>query len=142
MAKNNFLLEIVSPEGIVYEESVEEVTLPTESGEIAILPHHAPIFTKLSEGEVVIKKDGKTTTIVIAGGFLELQNNNAHVLSDYAIRAESIQTAKAEEKKRLAESKLREKVEKAEFTTADKDLKRAILELKVAEKMRKRQRVQ
>ena len=137
---DNLFLEIVSPQGIIFEGNINQVTLPTINGAITVLPHHAALFTKLAEGEVEVTEGGKRTSYVIAGGFFEINDNKASVLSDYAIRAESIEMAKSEEKKRQAEQRLREKLTNEEFTIADKDLKISILELKVAQKMRKRQR--
>lgn len=141
MAENKFAFEIVSPTGIAFHGDVDSVSVPAEQGTITILPHHAPLFTKLAEGEVVIKEGGHVTTLVVAGGFLEVKENSAHLLSDYAVRAESIEMAKTEEKKRIAEEKLKQKLDNREFTKADKDLKMSILELKVAQKMRRKQRV-
>jgi len=130
---------MVSPQGIIFEGDIDQVTLPTSNGAITVLPHHAALFTKLIEGEIEVVQEGKRTSYVIAGGFFEINNNKASVLSDYAIRAESIEMAKSEEKKRQAEQKLREKLTNEEFTIADKDLKMSILELKVAQKVRRRQ---
>ena len=131
-------LEIIAPTGIVYQGQVSAVSIPTYQGQITVLPHHTALFTKLSEGEVIINPSGNEDTIVIAGGFAEVKNNSVHILSDYAIRADSIKQAQVEEKKRLAEGKLKQQLTNREFTSADKDLKMSILELKVAQKMRKR----
>src|SRR5688500_4332894 len=136
MAQNSINLEIIAPEGDVFTGEVDSVSIPTPQGLITVLPHHVPLFTKLAEGEVEIRQGGKTTTIIIAGGFLEVKSNSVHILSDYAIRAESIQIAKAEEKRRVAEDKLKNKLSNEEFTVADKDLKLSILELKVADKIK------
>src|SRR3989344_1247124 len=142
MAKNNtFLLEIISPQGAIFQGEVDSVSIPTFQGIITVLPHHIPLFTKLIEGEVHIKDDGHETTVVISGGFLEVKRDSTHILSDYAIRAESIEMAKSEEKKREAEEKLKQKLSNEDFTIADKDLKLSILELKVAQKIRRKQRV-
>lgn len=139
MAKNDeFLLELISPEGIIFEGDVSSVSLHTKSGQIMILPHHTPLFTKLDSGPVEIKHDGRLTTIVIAGGFLEVKSGSVHILSDYAIRAESIEQAQAEERKRKAEEKLKQKLTNEEFTLADKDLKLSILELKVAQNIKRK----
>ncbi len=138
---NDFFFEIVSPEGIIFEDQISSVSLPSYNGELTILPNHAPLFTKLSEGEVRITKDGEEISMIISGGFIEIRNNSAYILADYAIRAESIEMAKAEEKKRLAEEKLKNRLDNEEFTIVDKDLRMSILELKVAQKIRKRQRV-
>ena len=131
-------LEIIAPTGIVYQGQVSAVSIPTFQGQITVLPHHTALFTKLAEGEVILNPSGNSDTIVIAGGFAEVKNNTVHILSDYAIRAESIKQAQVEERKRLAEGKLKQKLTNREFTSADKDLKMSILELKVAQKMRKR----
>lgn len=136
---DNLSLEIVSPQGIVFEGNIDQVTLPTVNGAITVLPHHAPLFTKLAEGEIEVIQEGKKSSYVVAGGFFEINKNKGSVLSDYAIRAESISEAKAEEKRRQAEQKLREKLTTEEFTIVDKDLKMSILELKVAQKVKRRQ---
>lgn len=141
MPKPSFLLEVVSPQGVIYEGEASSISLPTYNGIITVLPHHAPLFTKLSEGEIGIKKGNDEITIVTAGGFLEVKENSVHVLSDYAVRAESIEVARAEAKKKQAEEKLKQKLGNEEFTIVDKDLRLSILELKVAQKVRKRQRV-
>lgn len=140
MASNNFNLEIISPEGLVFQGTAAAVSIPTFSGVITVLPHHTPLFTKLSEGEIEIRDGSKSMTVVITGGFLEIKSNSVHILSDYAIKAESIEIAKSEEKKRQAEDRLKQKLSNEDFTLADKDLKLSILELKVAQKMRRRQR--
>lgn len=136
---DNLFLEIVSPQGIIFEGDIDQITLPGVDGAITVLPHHTALFTKLAEGEIEVVQEGKRISYVIAGGFFEINNNKASVLSDSAIRAESIEVAKSEEKKRQAEQKLREKLTNEEFTIADKDLKMSILELKVAQKVRRRQ---
>lgn len=53
-----FTLEIITPDGIILNEEVDEIILPTPEGQITILPHHIPLYAKLSEGEVHIKKKG------------------------------------------------------------------------------------
>lgn len=138
MAENKFLFEITSPEGIVFSEEVLEVTLPTQDGEITILPHHAPLLTKLAEGEIIIHKPSGKASVVITGGFLEINKNKAHALSDYAIRAESIEIAHSEERKKQAEKRLEELAGKKEFAIAEKEFKKSILELKVAQRIKKR----
>lgn len=139
MKNNNSLhIEIISPEGIILKEEADEIILPTPDGEITILLHHIPLFTKLSEGEVIIRKSGKNISVAITGGFLEINKTSLTVISDYAIRADSIEIAQAQKAKERAEKILSEKVENTDFELIEKNLQRSILELKVAEKARKR----
>ncbi len=129
-----FQLQILSPLGEVFNDSVEEVSLPTENGEISLLTHHTPLFSKLSEGTLTIKKAGKQTVIAIVGGFLEVGDELVTVLSDYAIKAENIQIAKAEEAKKRAEEFIANKQSTADLIMAEKELQKSLLELKVAGK--------
>ena len=131
-----FALQILSPEGQIFSDSVDEVQLPTPNGEISVLTHHVPIFSKLSEGTITVKRGGKNTIIAILGGFLKVKENVVMVLSDYAIRAESIQSARALEAKKLAEEIIINKQSTAELIMAEKNLQKSLLELKVADKVK------
>jgi len=142
MAKDNFHLEIISPDGIQFTGDIESVTLPTILGEITILPNHASLSTKLVEGEIKIINGGKATHIAVSGGFFEITNNQGQVLSDFAIRAESIELAKAEERKREAEIKLSEKKDTFDTKIIERDLQRSILELKFGQNIKRRQKSQ
>lgn len=131
-------LEIISPEGIILKEKVDEVIIPTTTGQIAILPGHTPVFTKLAGGELAVRKKGEETLIAITGGFLEISQNKVIVLADYAIRSEQIEARKAEEARKRAEEMLKAGKDKKDFALAEKELKKSILELKIADKIRKR----
>lgn len=133
-----FQLAILSPVGEVFNESVDEVTLPTDKGEVTILTHHVDLFSKLEEGIVTIQKGGRKSNIAIVGGFIEVKNDTVTILSDYAIKAENIQTAKALEAKKRAESYLTNKQSTADLIMAEKELQRSLLELKVADKIKHR----
>lgn len=133
-------VEIASPEGIVFQDEADEVILPTEQGEVVILPMHTPIYIKLTEGEVIVKKGKQEYSVAITGGFLEVNDNKVTILSDYAIRSEKIERLRAEEAKKRAEEAMKNKEENRDLYEVEKDLKRSLLELKVADKMRKKQK--
>lgn len=135
-------LNVVSPEGIIYQDTVDEISLPTPEGEITILPHHISLFTKMSTGIVNIKKGSKESIIATVGGFVEVDNGNVTILSDHMVRAENIQTAKAYEAKKRAEETMRRKESDVDFIMAEKELQRAIMELQVADKIKKKQKYQ
>lgn len=135
---STFNLEIVSPDGLSFSGDVDEVILPTTTGEIAILPHHAPLFTKLSEGEAAIKQSGKEILIAIFGGFVEVGREKVTVLSDYAVRADTIEIGKVEAAKKRAEEILSGKIANEDFAMAEKELQKALFSLKIAEKMRRK----
>jgi F-type H+-transporting ATPase subunit epsilon len=137
MANTSFHLEIISPEGVTYNDEVQEVILPTTTGEIAILPSHAPLFTKLSEGEATVIKDKKEINIAIFGGFVEVTRQKVSVLSDFAVRADSIERGKVEAAKKRAEEILDGKIANEDFAMAEKELQKALFSLKIADKIRR-----
>lgn len=135
---STFLLEIITPDGILYKEEVNEVILPTSNGQITILPHHIPLFAKLGQGEARITKNGKETLIAVLGGVVEVGKNMVCILSDYAIEADTIVMAKAEEAKKRAEDAIKNKQSNEDFALLDKELQKSLLELKVGQRVKKR----
>ena len=123
---------------MVLSEEVDEVTIPTVNGEISILPNHIDLLTKVKAGEMVIHKNGKTELFAITGGFLEITNNHVNILADHAIHADDIEIAKAEQAKERAEKAMKEKGSERDFAIADAELRKSLLELKVARKHKAR----
>ena len=135
-----FNLDIISPEGQIFSGEVDQVSVPTETGEITILPHHADLYGKVTTGEAIIHKGNKTEYIAILGGFVEVNKGAVTILSDYAVPTDKISLAAAKEAKDRAERLLQEKESEKDFALIERDLQKAILELDIAEKARKRQR--
>ena len=69
---------------------------PTETGDIGVLPGHAPLLTDLKPGPVRVIKQGGEEEIFISGGFIEVQPNMVKVLADTATRAKDIDEAAAQ----------------------------------------------
>ncbi len=130
------LLEIITPEKVIYSDKVSEVIVPTENGQLGILPEHVGLFAKVVPGELIIKKGGSEQIIAITGGFLEVSKDKVSILADYAVRAENIEIAKAMEAKARAEELMKEKTTERETAMLEGQLRRAILELKVANKLK------
>ena len=133
-------LEIVTPEKTIFKDTIDEIALNTADGEIAVLPNHVNLFTKVMPGEVTIKYDkNKVIYLAITGGFLEVSNNKLTLLADYAVRAEEIEVEKAVEAQKRAEAvlkKAKDDVDEMDFATAQGELRKAILELHVAKRRR------
>lgn len=127
-------LEIITPTKVVLREEVEEITIPTVNGEISILANHVNLLTKIKPGEMIIKRNNKLDSFAITGGFLEVINNHVNILADYAVRAEDIEVAKANEAHERAKLAMKNKGTENEFTVAQAELIKALLELKVARK--------
>jgi F-type H+-transporting ATPase subunit epsilon len=113
--------KIVKPEGVVYADEIEKVTIPTQAGEITILPDHIPLVSVLATGEVLIyKHDASVISIAVSGGILEIRpDSKVYVMADTAERAEEIDLARAEEAHARAQELL-----KQEHNLADVDFAR------------------
>ena len=127
-------LEIITPTKVVLSEEVDEVTLPTVNGEITILPNHIDLLSKIKPGEMTIHRNGKIELFAITGGFLEISSNKVSILADHAIHADDIEIAKAEQAKERAEKAMKEKGSEQDLIMAQTELRRSVLELKVARK--------
>ena len=137
MAKIRF--EIITAERVVYSDDVDVVIAPGVEGELAVLPHHAPLMTMLQAGELRVKKDGEETSMFVSGGFLEVRQDKVVVLADTAERAEEIDIARAEEAKQRAEQRLELRPADLDNARVEAALRRSMMRLKVAQRRRKRE---
>jgi len=132
-------IEILSPEGLIFKDgSVSEVIIPTVQGEIGVLPGHIPLIAQVSEGELKVNCAKGELSFAVFGGFIEVLNDKVVILADYAQRADDIQAQRAEDARLRAASMLKEKHSKREFAYLEKDLKRAMFELKMSDKFKKK----
>lgn len=89
-------LELVAPRGPVFEGDVEMVVIPAVTGEMGILPRHAPLVAHLAIGQLRALVDGKWMTFAVAEGFAKVQFNKVIVLADTAEEAGQIDVPRAE----------------------------------------------
>ena len=132
-------LEIVTAERVVYSDEVELIVAPGIEGEMALLPSHAPLMTMLQPGELLVRKGGEDNSIFVSGGFVELMNDKVTILADSAERADEIDMTRAEEAKRRAEEKMELRTQTdIDAARAEAALRRSLMRLKVAERMKAR----
>ena len=130
-------LEIITPEGTVYSDDVEMVTLPGIVGEMGVLPQHVPLMTQMVPGEITVHKNGRDTFIATGEGLIEVEARRVSVLTDLAIAADRIDEAKAEEARRRAEARLREKLSDEEVASVYASLARSLAKLRVKRRQRR-----
>jgi F-type H+-transporting ATPase subunit epsilon len=138
-------LKIVTPERLILEEVVDQVSLPTTLGEITVLPDHIPLITELTSGDVVAVSNGEHIPMAVAGGFLEVKQNEngiteVAVLADFAEHVGELSDEKIEEAKTRAEElqKLMENKEHVDFEHFEAELERSLTRVKIADKWRTR----
>ena len=138
-------LKIITPERLVLEELVDQVSLPTTLGEITVLPNHIPLITGLASGDVVAYINGEEAPMAVVGGFVEVKQGEdgqteVAVLADFAEHVSEISDEKiaqaitrAEELKQLMEDK-----EHVNFEHFEAELERSLTRVKIADKWRKK----
>src|SRR3989344_3975517 len=106
-----FILKIVTPEKVLFNQKVSQVSVATIQGEITILPHHLPLVSQLKSGEIFIKHgQNQEVLLAVSGGFIEVLPEPVVILADTAERAEDIDEAEAAAAHRRATELLKTKV--------------------------------
>ncbi|MFA6183564.1 MAG: ATP synthase F1 subunit epsilon [Parcubacteria group bacterium] len=135
-------LRIITPERVVYENDIFQVTLPTQAGEVTILPNHRSYIASLKPGEIITKKENgsEEVSLAVAGGFVEFHDNRLVILADGAQRAEEINIEEVEKAKKRAED-IKNKViqtDDMEYARVAASLEVELAKLKVARRYMKR----
>lgn len=138
-------LKIITPERIVLDEMVDQVSLPTTLGEITVMPNHIPLITGISSGDIVGCINDVCIPMAVVGGFLEVKKNEegiteVAVLADFAEHVSELTDDRIEKAKAKAEE-LRQKMlnnEIVDFEHFEAELERSLTRVKIADKWRTR----
>ncbi|EMF49532.1 F0F1 ATP synthase subunit epsilon [Streptococcus parauberis] len=133
-------VQVVTPDGIVYDHHAKFISVKTPDGEMGILPHHINLIAPLVIHEMKIRRtddEKHVDWIAINGGIIEIKNNMVTIVADSAERDRNIDISRAERAKLRAEKEIVEaktshdihEVERAEVA-----LLRALNRLKVGKK--------
>jgi F-type H+-transporting ATPase subunit epsilon len=130
------IVEIVTPERIVYNNEVEMVVAPAIDGEVGILPLHVPLVTALNPGEIRVKYGDTTEWFAISGGYMQVHEDKVIVLADHAAAASHIDVERARQAVAHAQERLTQisAEDKAEIDACQRDLKWCEVQLKVGAK--------
>jgi F-type H+-transporting ATPase subunit epsilon len=132
-------LNIVTPEKVSWEGSVESLVVPAHEGLLGILPGHAPLLAELSPGTLHIRTAEGEHTLAVSGGFIEVVNNAVSVFAETAELAEEINVERA----RLALEKAKVQLKASDPAQISPEnaraaLMRALARMKAAEWARRR----
>ncbi len=133
----------MTPERLVLEELVDQVSLPTTLGEITVLPNHIPLITGLASGDVVAYVNDEPVPMAVVGGFVEVKTDErgiteVAVLADFAEHISEISDEKIAQAKALTEE-LKKKMQNKElvdFEHFEAELERSLTRVKIADKWR------
>ena len=132
-------VDVVSAEELIFSGETDLAVFPGETGELGILPRHAPLLTRIKPGTVRLKipDSDEYELVYVSGGILEVQPTLITLLADTAIRAHDLDEAKSIEARRLAEEALKNRSSDISYATAEAELAVAIAQLKAIKRVRK-----
>ena len=112
-------VRVITPDKVVWDAMVDELILPSSTGQIGVLTDHAPLLTALDIGVMKLKSDAGWTSIVLMEGFAEVEDNKVTILCNGAEEGSSIDASTAQtelEKVTLLVDEATTKKEKIEAT--------------------------
>lgn len=133
----SFLLEIITPDRIAFQDEVEMVSVPSVTGTLGILPHHVSLFTQLTEGELKIVKSGEESFLSLGGGFLKIVPGKVTILVTKALHADEIDEAKLLAAKKEAEEALMNPPSRESLEISRMTLRSILVDLNVARRRRR-----
>ena len=129
-------LEIVTPDGPVYSQDVEMVTMEAVEGQIGILPFHTRLMTQIVPGEMIVIRDGHEELLAVGEGLAVVTGTHVSVLTDMAIAADKIDESKVEEARQRAAARLLDKISDEEVASVNAALVRSLVQLRVKRRRR------
>lgn len=128
-------VRVIAPDKTVWDANAQEVILPSTTGQLGILPGHAPLLTALDIGVMRVQVDKNWLPIALMGGFAEVEENELTVLVNgaelgSAIDAEAAKTAYSDTQANL--DKARASGTRQEQLQANQAMKRARARLQAA----------
>jgi F-type H+-transporting ATPase subunit epsilon len=126
MARNNFPVEVLTPEGKVFEDEVEMVSTRTTTGSIGILANHAPLMAILEPTELrLYKSESDVVRFAQGEGYLQVVDNSALVLVEEAIPPDEIDRSAFEARLKEARDAVERAAEESEERSrAQREVKR------------------
>jgi F-type H+-transporting ATPase subunit epsilon len=96
---------VVTPEQTLYDQPANFVALTLFDGELGVAPGHTPMIGRLGCGEMRIRREGRTDSYYIEGGFVEVLGDVVSVLTNRAVPANDIDVAVVQEQLYAAQSR-------------------------------------
>ena len=131
-------VDIVSAEKEIYSGTAEMVFAPLVTGEVGILPRHAPLLARMKPGEVRVRNGEEELFFYVSGGLLEIQPHVVTVLADTAVRARDLDEAAALKAKERAEEAMRDREAGIDYARAQAELAEALAQLRAIQKLREK----
>ena len=135
MARTPFQVEILTPEGEVFNEEVEMISTRTTTGSIGVLANHTPLLAMLEPTELrLYRSDSDVERFAQGEGYVQVSDERVLILVEDALDPDSLDTSDLQDRLRRAEDALKSSEEDSEERRrAERDQKRWEAFLRIAE---------
>ncbi len=130
----NFMLKIITPDRVFYEDEVSMVEFNTVEGEVGIYREHIPMTMIVAPGILTITKGDEVKEAALHAGFTEVLPDNVTVLAEIIEWPGEIDLSRAEDAKARAEERIRENAPGTDMHRAEMSLKRAVARIETVKK--------
>ena len=132
---DNFKLQIMASDHMVFDGDAQSVSLPTTEGSVGILAHHSNIIMAVVPGEITYRAaDGSEETVIVSDGLLKVENGEAMILIDTAERPDEIDEARAQRAQERAREELKRANTNRDIALASAELSRAMNRIRASKK--------
>ncbi|OGY28216.1 MAG: ATP synthase F1 subunit epsilon [Candidatus Woykebacteria bacterium RIFCSPHIGHO2_12_FULL_43_10] len=126
-----FDCRIITPEKIIFDDSVQYVSISTSLGRIGILPHHADLMAKIVPGELSIEYGDDIIVLAIGEGFVNMHDGDLTVLTDLAKSPEEIDEDLIQAAHERAVQALQHKLSDEEYALTLGVIEKSVAQLKI-----------
>jgi len=105
-------LRVLAPDQSVFDDTADEIILPSTTGLLGVLPGHISMVTAIDFGVLRVLKNGNWDSIALSGGFAEVESDEITVLVNKAEMGKNIDSAKAEAELEQAQNQLNQTQDK------------------------------
>ena len=135
MARTKFHVEVLTPEGEVFNDEVEMLSTRTSVGSIGVLAHHTPLLAMLDPTELrLYKSESDVVRFAQGEGFLQISGEHALVLVDEVFEVDKLDRSDVQDRlKRAEQERDKAKEDTEELRAAERDVRRYEAFLKISE---------
>lgn len=129
--QNSFLLRVITPDRVFYENQVHMVEFNTTEGEIGVLPGHVPLTVIIKPGILDITEADGDKVAALHAGFAEILPESVTILAEIVEWPEEIDAERANAAKHRAEERLHSRTPETDIARAETALQRAMARIQI-----------
>ncbi|MDE6607890.1 MAG: ATP synthase F1 subunit epsilon [Lachnospiraceae bacterium] len=127
----NFLLKIITPDRVFFEEEASMVEFNTTEGEIGVYKNHVPMTVIVKPGILTITQEDGVKEAALHAGFVEILQDTVTILAEIIEWPEEIDADRAQAARARAEERLKSKTPETDVARAETALLRALARIQI-----------